>query len=281
MLKITKIQWLKLWGISAFAALLRILLQLFIPEGRQMPFEPSIINKAGLVPPAFTIYAVIAYGFLGIVFMLIQSGMHGKGLMKGLKFGLLFAVMWSVYLVEPFPHTNGAALAEYISYPLADGTGIIFLGLLLGKFLAQDNAKREGESIKDSGIQIISITVCFIVFRLFEYGVLKYYSSFYERQLTTLIWTAAAGLWVGFMYFYLSTAVNIKDRLYKVMFYSFIVFGIDLCFFNFFPALIFKVNVAQTLIKSLMDIGAVAIGALISDSLFKQNRRRISYKKRR
>lgn len=264
MLNMTKRQWFKLLGISAFAALVRVLLQLLIPEGGKMPFEPSIFNKAGLVPVAFTIYAVITYGLLSIVFMLIQSDMHGKGLIKGLKFGLIFGTMWVIYLVEPFPHTNGASLAELISYPLADSMGIISLSLLLGKFLAKDNTRKKGQNVKGSKVQIISIAICFTVFRLFEYVVLKYYSSFYERQLTTFVWTLIAGLWIGFMYYYLSPAVNIKTRLYKVMFYSFIVFGIDLCFFNFFPSLIFKINMGQMLIRSLIDIGAVLIGALIS-----------------
>ena len=263
MFKITKKQWLKLWGVSIFSALLRVILQLFIPEGRQMPFEPSVINKAGLVPLAFIIYVVAIYVFLSMVFILIQSGMQGRKLLKGFKFGLLFGVMWIIYLVEPFPHNKGAAISEYIPYPLADCIGIIFLGLLLGKFLAQDNTKRKVENIKNSKIEVVLIAVCFFVFRLFGYGVLKYYSSFYERRVTTLIWTLIAGLWVGFMYFYLSAAINIKSKFCKILFYSFIVFGINLYFFDFFPSVIFKVNVVEIFIKTLIDIGAISTGAVI------------------
>ncbi|HEY3422378.1 MAG TPA: hypothetical protein VGK13_04400, partial [Methanocellaceae archaeon] len=70
-----KKRWLTLFLIVLAATILRLMLQLLMPSTGYTPLPPSSINKAGLIPIAFTLFGIVTYGLLAVVFVLIQEGL--------------------------------------------------------------------------------------------------------------------------------------------------------------------------------------------------------------
>lgn len=95
-------------------------LQSLMPLSKIRPLPPSAIVQAGLIPISFMLFGLLTFGLLAVVFVQIQDRMPGTRTKKGLKFGILFGVMWAIYLLEPVPHIKGLPLFEILAYPFAD-----------------------------------------------------------------------------------------------------------------------------------------------------------------
>ncbi len=264
---LTKKEWLKLFLIAATATIFRLILQVFMPDTGSTPLPPSIIVKSGLMPIAFTVFGLLVYGLLAVVFVLIRDGLPGKRMMKGLRFGLAFGLMWVVYLFEPLPFNSGTPLMDMLAYPLADGVALFVLGLLLGRFMVRDSAE-PGKKGKGPAIMPLAvIPVLFMVARYVGYTVIHIDSDYTARPLETMAWVCATGLWVGVMYFLLRPGIAVKSPLVKAGYFGLLVFGIDLFLFNFFIPLVFVVNIADMFIRAAIDIVAVMAGVYVYERI--------------
>lgn len=252
---------IKIIGISFLAVILRSIFQTIIPAGQQSIFQPSIFVKKGILPIAFIIYGTIVYIVISYIFVLVQRGMGGSPVTKGIKFGGLCALMWAIYLCEPLPH---GSLMDMITYPLADGIVLIILGTLLGKFVATSTfISRKGPTVKAIP-NIIIIAFCFTIARVFEYRVLKIYSSFPMEPGITLIWVIATGTIIGFVFECLSSAIESKNKIMKAIKFGVVVFGMDLLFFNFFMAIVFEVNIGGLFLRTFIDMASATIGCYLA-----------------
>src|SRR5574340_421240 len=144
-------QWLILFLVVIVVTVFRLIAQGFMPAGNDNLFPKSAIAQAGLIPVAFTLFGLLTYGLLAIVFILIQDRLPGTRMMKGLMFGLLFGGMWIVYLLEPLPHSEGSPLIDVLAYPAVDGITLVLEGLLMGRFIATDS-KGYGRMLISSNI---------------------------------------------------------------------------------------------------------------------------------
>lgn len=263
-----KKRWLTLFLIVLAATIVRLALQLLMPSTGNTPLPPSAINKAGLIPIAFTLFGLLTYGLLAVVFVLIQEGLPGKKMTKGLVFGLLFGMMWAVYLFEPLPFGAGASLVDTFSYPIVDGTTIVVLGLLLGGFVGTDSPGTGKVTISFGTLTLLAVPVLFIVGRFLGYTVIHIYSFFTDRPLGTMLWAAETGVWIGVMYLLLRPGIAIRSPLVKAAFFSVVVVGIDLLMFNFFIPIVFETDIADLLVRTAIDIASVTAGAYICEKIY-------------
>ncbi|HEY3422460.1 MAG TPA: hypothetical protein VGK13_04815, partial [Methanocellaceae archaeon] len=247
---------------------LRLMLQLLMPSTGNTPLPPSAINKAGLIPIAFTLFGLITYGLLAIVFVLIQEVLPGKRMTKGLVFGLLFGMMWAVYLFEPLPFSAGASLVDTFSYPIVDGMTIAILGLLLGRFIGTDSSSDGKVALNISTLTLLAIPVFFMAGRFLGYTVIQIYSFFTDRPIGTMLWAAETGIWIGVMYLLLRPGIATKSLLAKAAFFGIVVFGIDLLMFNFFIPIVFETDIVDLLARTAIDIISVTAGVYICEKIY-------------
>ena len=267
LLQINKKQCLTLLLITLFVAIFRIILQVFIPSSETSPLPPSVIVKAGLLPFAFTIFAIVVYGALAIVFFLIQDNLQGTGIRKGFIFGIAFCIMWFVYLFEPVPYVFEQSLLEFLSYPFVDGAAILVLGLLLGKFIGTDTQGSRKVTISYSLVTVVSISLFFLVPRYLNYSIFSSYSSFTTRPILTMIWTLAGGISIGIVYLLLSPGIIMKSNLLKAVYFGFVVIGIDLFLFNCFVPLVFDQSVFGSLSRAMQDIVPIIVGVYVAEKI--------------
>ncbi len=282
---------LTLFIIALSTTIFRVILQPFMPSGNDNLFPPSVFVQTGLLPLAFTIFGLITYGLLAVVFVLIQEGLIGSRMKKGLMFGLSFGMMWALFLLEPLPHGSGTSLIEFLAYPLVDGITLVFMGVLLGRFIATDSQRQERACMSIGMISSISalaaITGSFLAGRLLSYNVLHIYSSYTTRPLDTMIWATAAGIWIGIMYLLLcsgnagnagSASNTAKSPVTKALYFGILIFGIDYLLFSLFLILVFDYKIwpvgallsyADLILRVAIDIIFVTAGVYIYGAILK------------
>ncbi|MDK2934985.1 MAG: hypothetical protein PWP27_2795 [Clostridiales bacterium] len=182
-------------------------------------------------------------------------------------FGFLFCMMWGIYLFEPLPHVSSTSLTELFAYPIVDGISLVFLGLLLGKFVAVDSQLSGKVYINPNIVPLMAIPVCFLVLRVFCYSIVHIYSSFTTNPLGTMTWAVASGIWIGVLYLFLGQGIKIESPIVKSLFFGIIVFGINLFLFNFFITLVFESDIADLIIRTMADIISVTIGVYIYEKV--------------
>jgi hypothetical protein len=256
-----KKQWLVILLIALSFTIFRVILQAFMPSAGDG--APSAIVKAGLLPLAFTIYGLILFGSFAVVFVMIQEQLPGSKLLKGLSFGLSFSGMWVVYLLEPLPGTLKTPLIELISYAIADGLTFSLLGVVLGMFLGSDTKDSRKGALSYRIMSLVTVAIFFITARYLYYSVFKIYSSFADRPFLTMLWTIITGIWLGIMYLWLSPGIKVKTPIIKAVYFGVLVFGINYTLFNLFLPIVFDASVIEFLIRSLIDIIPVTIGAYV------------------
>lgn len=273
---------LTLFLIALSTTIFRVILQPFMPSGNDNLFPPSVFVQAGLLPLAFTIFGLVTYGLLAVVFVLIQDGLTGSRMKKGLTFGLSFGMMWVVYLLEPLPHGSSTPLIELLAYPFVDGITIVLMGVLLGRFIATNSQSPEKVHISSGVLALAAITVLFLAGRLLSYNVFHIYSSFITRPFDTMIWAAATGLWIGIMYLLLSPGITVKSPHAKAAYFGLLTFGLDYFLFSLFLTLVFDYQIwpvgillsyADLLVRMAIDIISVTVGVYIYEKILTNDSR--------
>ncbi|KGE17673.1 hypothetical protein [Paenibacillus wynnii] len=250
----------KILLISFIAIIIRSMLQLLIPSGNQTVLQQSVFVKNGTLPIVFMIYGTLAFTAITIIFERIQRGMGGGRISKGLKAGIIFSVVWTVFLVEPLPH---GSTIDLFSYPLADGLVLLFLGFMSGRFLSEDSAQKKHKVTSNSIVNIAIITLIFTMGRIILYKGFHIYSMFEQAQVRTLVWVICTGIVIGLMFEYLNYTINSNKAFTKSLVFGGAIFGINLVFFNFFLPLVLKVDIQDMIIRTVMDTVSVIIGCLI------------------
>ncbi|ADQ08091.1 hypothetical protein Calhy_2392 [Caldicellulosiruptor hydrothermalis 108] len=271
----TRINLLTLFLVSLSATVFRIVLQAFIPPTAEISLPRSMIVEAGVLIPSFIAYALIVYFFLSIGFAIVQEGLQGNKIKKGLTFGFLFSVMWGIYLLEPLPTLFTNKLTEMLAYPIVDGLSLMFLGLLLGVFVGKDSQNLKNMDFNLGKRRLAIVTFCFVLLRLFSYNVIHITSSFFTSPLKTIIWTIISGSWIGIMYSILKRGIGVKSDLKKALTFGFFIYGANLLLFNFFIVLVYKVNIIDLIARTMTDITSITIGTYINEKIIQKQKRYI------
>jgi hypothetical protein len=271
-------RWLVLGTTSVAAVIFRIAAQLLVPPGdpsKPSVLAPSVIARSGLMPLAFIVYGILTYGSLGIVFIVIQGRLTGTKWAKGLRFGAGFCLVWASYLLEPLPFNTGAKVSEMLSYPLADGSALLVLGVILGWALGTNSASKPESRFISDLLALLVMPALFLAARYYCYTVLHVYSSFDSRPGATLMWTAGVGLCLGVLFLWLRPGIEGQSPLARAAFFTLFVLGIDLLLFNAFMVLAFaNFSVLDILVRTVMDLVPVLAGVFILEAALQYRSRR-------
>lgn len=255
---------LKIVLIGFLTTLLRSILQFFIPEGQQTVLEPSVFVNNGSLPLMFIIYGTIAYSIIAAIFLVIHENMGGNNIMKGVKFGILYSLLWTTYLLEPLPHV---AAMDRITYPVADSIALIVMGILLGKLIAIASPREKHEITKYSLANIGIITAFFFLGRVIQYTIINIYSSFVNSWISSLIWVIGTGIVIGFVFDYINPLIDNGNITGKSFIFGGIMFGVNLFAFNFFMPIVFSADILDLFIRTILDIIFVTLGAYIANRM--------------
>lgn len=249
---------LKILLIGFIATVCRIICQLFIPPGTQNVLAPSIFIENGTMPIAFSIYGLVAYSIISSMFLLIRNNMSGKKVIQGLKYGIACCFVWVIYLLEPLPHV---AFCDKFTYPLADSTALLVMGILTGLFLGKTtpSIKKDIRIIKKVQ-SIVVISLFFVVGRLAQYFIFDIYSSFHDKTIETIIWCIITGTIISCVIVWLDLYINKVNMFRSAILLGVLLYGADLFLFNFSVLLSFASDIPDLIIRTLIDVISVTVG---------------------
>ncbi|QHI71771.1 hypothetical protein [Aminipila terrae] len=249
----------KILLVGIISTICRILVQFLIPAGKQTVLQPSLFATNGTMQMAFSLYGIIVYSLIASLFFLICNHLSGNRILQGLKYGLSCCVVWIAYLYEPLPHV---VWIDRITYPLADGVTLLIMGLLLGILFGKTRNVWVPKVLVKDMIPLITISVCFTVGRLIQYNIFDIYSSFNNKHLETMIWCVFTGLIIAGTMIWLNRYIRGKNKISRAIIIGSLLFGLDLLLFNFFMPLVFKVDIWDLILRTVIDICAVTLGCL-------------------
>jgi hypothetical protein len=230
----------------------------------------SIVITSGWFPPVATVALAFTFCVMGLIFLGIQKELQSTKIKKGLLFGLALSGMYIMGMIEThviFP----VSLFGELYTGIADSCGILLLGLLLGKHMADDRLVGE-KTAETTFPAILAILVMYVVVRYFSYAVFHIDSSYTTRPLATFLWTAGMGGWIGVMYRLVGRDMWPSHPLKRAVVFGGLVFGLNWFIFNVFVLLFIVIPVWDLVCRSVFDAFAVIIGVYIS-SLFHRSSR--------
>jgi hypothetical protein len=255
---------LKLVLIGFITTILRAMLQTLMPVGQQTVLAPSMFINNGSMPIVFMLYGTFAYTVIASNFLILHKSLSGTRIIKGLKFGILYSLLWSIYLLEPLAH--GAPI-DKITYPIADSAVLIVMGLLLGRFIAISSPIKKHKFTKHSFWSIGFITVLFFIGRMIEYTIFNIYSSFDKATVSSIVWVIGTGIVIGLVFDYINPLMGSKSITCKSFIFAFVIFGVDLFALNFFIPIVFSFDILDLFTRTIVDIIFVFIGSYIVNKI--------------
>lgn len=288
-----KANWLRIIAISSGFSVLYAMVHGLMPTGGTAVLPPSFFVQQGLLPIVFILYGILWFGLLTIIFVLIEGGLVGGRIRKGLMFGLFYFFLVVASYFEPLPHSGD--LVNEISWMMADGLPLIVLGLLMGRYLGHDGPRTNAEKVGVArpfgpldALVILIIPIFFMKGRLLSYTVFGIYSSFDANPIGSLVWALFFGLVLGILYFLFRASMVGSTHRRKALFFGTVMFGLDIFLFNFAFALIVEMQLgpiggltmADMLVRVLSDVLftviAISLYEKVSSSSFIMKRHSMS-----
>lgn len=259
-----KAQWPKILYLVLASVFADVILHRLFAPSIEYDFPPSFFVEKGLFLPAASVALIIWFGTLAIVFAFIQDNLPGNRIMKGLRYGVGFASLCFLAIFEMCLIFNSPILGE-LRTSTTDGVSILFLGLLLGRFVGTDS-KHFGKQEKVKRVLFIVIPFTFLVGRYFGYFIFHIMSAYNEKPIATFVWTLAIGMWIAVMHRLLKEASEKPPGVRAVRF-GILIFGIYWLIYNLFVLLFVNVSVLDVFVRVIIDILSVTVGIWVVEKL--------------
>lgn len=274
-----KKSWWKIIIVSLFISFLNALIHGMLPSNDSGLLGPSIIAQMGLLPLAYILYGTIWFSLLASIFVLIEDQLSGNKIIKGLKYGLFFALLTVIVYFEPLPHASSSGIE--IIWMLADCLPFIILGALIGLMFAKNGSKQinaEKRSKLKEIVLLVIIPLIIMVGRLFNYVFLNIYSSFSTLMLNTLIWVLVWGISIGILYYILIRPAILDNSPQSKALWFVGIFGVYLVMFNFAFAMIVEMplmplgglTLIDMVVRTFSDVLFASVGVLFYECTVKK-----------
>ena len=231
-----------------------------------MPSEFSaLVNRFGFAPVVI-VWIVLAFIGMGLVFLFWARRMAGKGLAKGLRYGLALGFMILVAMFEGVGLLGSPLIGEFVM-GLADAVPIALTMVLLGWTLASDSPDSDARS----GLSVLPVLLVFaLVFGFGRIGVQTLgliESGLAERLLPSLIWPFAMGAAVGALFLALGDAMRGLPRAAVALAFGLGVFGANWALFMTFVPMVFPDALVDTVLRVGLDVLLVTGAVLLVSKL--------------
>ncbi|MDV4152379.1 hypothetical protein R0131_16250 [Clostridium sp. AL.422] len=245
--------------VGIITTIFRIIGQLLIPTGSQNVLLPSTFVMNGTMPLAFSVYGILAYSLIAMLFLLIRNQLSGNRIIQGLKYGFFCCFIWIVYLLEPLPHVSPI---DRITYPIADSLALIVMGVALGFMFCKDKPLINSNIRKLNIIPLVSITICFVIGRFIQYSIFDIYSSFNSNKIETIGWCILTGFVIAYSLVWINKYIKQRNFIKRALILGCLLFGLNLTLFNFFMPLVFDADILDLIVRTVIDFSAITIGCL-------------------
>ncbi|MCK4661493.1 MAG: hypothetical protein KAT68_01400 [Bacteroidales bacterium] len=266
MIKFIRTNWKNIIVVFLFT-IVCIILHQFAPDPQKEGVPVSVFYKQGIFGPMIAIDLLLTFSLLVFVFNLIKDKISGTKYTIGLKFGLVFSILWMFGFIEGVLY-YGTSLKHDILHGLADGISITFMFFLLGILTCKNIRKVKNRT---NILSIIIITLFYFLGRYFLYIVLNVDSNVFTKPVQIFIWTFGIGLSIGIMYYILSESLVEFSPLKKTIWFGLIIFGINWLLFYSFVPIIQKVSLSNNFIRPIIDIVFVSLGVYLYEILMQKS----------
>jgi 4-amino-4-deoxy-L-arabinose transferase-like glycosyltransferase len=240
-----------------------ILHRLFAPRIKY-DYSPSIFIEKGFFLPVVSVALLVWFGTLAIMFTLIQTNLSGTKMMKGLRFGIAFAVLCFLAIFE-MCLVFGSSLMDELCTSTTDGLSILLLGLLLGSLVGTGSTV-PSRRMKLNQKSFIFIPLLFLIGRYFGYMIVNIMSAYSEKPVGTFLWTLVIGYWIAVMYWLLKETRK-RSPMAQAVRFGVIIFGIYWLVYNSFVLLFLKLSILNIFLRVIIDVVSITVGIGVTNKL--------------
>ena len=254
--------------ISIISAVLDVIFHALLAPTYNYDYPPSYFVQSGLFKPAAGISLLIIFFLLSVVFVYIQENLPGKKILKGIRFGVSFGVLWLIGVLG-MNIFFGSPLRHELLGGVCDCAALTILGALLGVFTATDSPRSSDGNPAKIILAVIIISFFFIIGQYVAFMLMSGTPYFEISGLATFIWTAMLGLWTGVMYGLLRQGI-IKENspIKRSLFFGGVIIGIDWILFNLFVLLFVAMPILDPIILAVFNSASIIAGMFVFEILF-------------
>jgi len=261
---VLKKHWWKILLAVFVSVLVDVILHRLLAPRIEYNYSPSVLIQKGFFLPAVSIALIIWFGTLAIIFVLTQGNLSGTKAMKGLRFGIAFAVLCFLAIFE-LCLVFDSSLVDGLCTSTTDSISILLLGLLLGSLVGTDSASPRSR-MKSSQKSSLVIALIFLVGRYFGYMIINIMSAYSEKPIETFLWTLGIGYWIAMMYWLLKETPEGSAMVQAVRF-GVLIFGVYWLIYNSFILLFLKLSILNVFLRVIIDVVSVTVGIWIASKL--------------
>ena len=261
------------WKIAAIVAItcvIDIIAHMFAPGFSDILEFTELVNTYSIQLVA-SVYLLVVFSLIAIVFTVMQDGIPGTGLQKGLRYGLSVGGVWYLGIVE----TSVVLGTDFVNeslMALADVGPLVLMGVLLGMFTTTGERQPEANSGIDEkkrfGIALLIIATVFVLGRYFAYAIIGIESAYLTNAIGTLAWTVGMGFIIGIMYWLLSEGVKGSSITQRAVWFTVVTFGTNwIALMAFMPLVFVGFPIASMSIRIASDFVFLIAGILLAERI--------------
>ncbi|MDJ0749576.1 MAG: hypothetical protein QNJ11_08825 [Woeseiaceae bacterium] len=243
----------------------------FPPELFEQTFAPSVFIELGIREPVFVAYLSIASILVFVFFAAFQRRLGGKRGTKGIVYGSMLGVLWSLAFLSATEFFETSLSAEVIN-SVVDLVPLAFAGWLAGLTLGSDNPP-DTEPASSNLLAIPVIGIGFLAFHsvtvlLFDDpSVALARMMFTPSSVVGFLWLAAIGAWIGAMYVVLRGCLTFDSALANAGYFAVVVVGHSWLWFNMFFNILYADVLLAMLAMCALDIVGVFVGVAVYEQI--------------
>ena len=260
----------KIAAIVAISCVIDIIAHMFAPGFSDILEFNELVNTCSIQLVA-SVYLLVVFSFIAIVFTVMQDSIPGTGLQKGLRYGLSVGGVWYLGIIE----TSAILGTDFVNesfMALADVGPLVLMGLLLGVLTTTD--EHQPEAISDAnepkriGVMLTVITIVFVLGRYFAYAIIGIESAYVDNAIGTLVWTVGMGVIIGIMYWLLSDGVKGSSITQRAVWFTVVTFGTNwIALMAFMPLMFVGFPIASMVIRIASDFVFLIAGILLAERI--------------
>ena len=208
---------------------------------------------------------------MAVLFKIVQERWPGRGVLKGLVFGVAFGVVWSFGFLTGWAFL-GTTLRAELSNSVVDLIALSVSGSLIGIAVGRDVPMTTNGMSKPC-LAVVLVAAGFVVVHTLGAKLLANLFPMtaalllVPRTLPQLALLSGLGISVGGMYVMLHAGLPFESTWARVAFFAFGFFGLNWTWFHFFFVIEFSGVVPAVLLVGLIGAGGVYAGAFAYEVL--------------
>ncbi len=260
--------------------LLDIVLHIVTNSYSTMPDNPNFSSIAKILGAETTasLWAIFAFSGVAFVYLNISNEIPGKGIMKGLRYGIAIAFLWMFAMLEGVSLFGNPVIKEFV-VGLSDAIPVFVLSILLSRLQNEEVCDDFSETfiLRPKIKAVLIFAGIFFIGRYIAYfsGVIQ--SGNQIRPLQTLIWTILMGISIGAAFVLLDNNRDEGSLKHRAVKFGFLIFGVNWAVFLVFMPLLYSGYLVDVLSRIVIDIMLVTSGyyLTLSPGLSHSKRQRI------